>query len=505
MLTLGSLFDGLGGWQLAAVRHGVKPLWSSEIEKFCLALTKARFPNTIQLGDVRKIDGGKIEPVSIITMGSPCQDLSVAGTRKGLSGGERSGLFFDAIRIIRQMRDATNGLYPKAIIFENVPGILTSGAGMDWRDVLASYTESDIPIPKSGRWANAGLVRSRLCHVGWIIKDAQFYGVPQRRARLFACVCFGESRFCAEKILFKPDRCLGNNPQKQREGQRVASNTEKSIRTASRIEQRGETAIVKIRSGRDDGTAGKGALLSTDKSFTLGCGNDQTLFQEMEDVYSIASDERSSAFVPNICDTLTHHDHFRSPVINVACFDKSQITCPTHQSKFEFGRPCHTLHQNTCDASIVQEITDMSTTGEQLYDMSHAEDVIRETEISPTLQARMGTGGNQVPIKVESIPEAVIMGHDERSARFHTDTTDPLTASDYKQPPIVAQMSIDVGQKCWVASRGDYLAKFTENQAGALMATDWKDPPVVVTENKSLEVCVPEMDEDSTDKMPTTS
>lgn len=282
MITLGSLFDGLGGWQIAAVRYGVTPIWSSEIEPFCLALTKERFPNTMQLGDVQKIDGGKVQPVTIITMGSPCQDLSTAGTRNGL-GGSRSGLFYDGIRIIRQMRNATNGLYPKIVIFENVCGILTSGAGMDWCDVLAQYTESNIPIPKSGRWANAGLVRSRRCHVGWIVKDAQFYGVPQRRERLFACICFGESRFCAEKILFKPDGCQGDNPQEQRERKRIASNTEKSVRTASRIEQQNcEVAIVKIRSGKGEGTAGKGALIGIDKSFTLGCGNDQTLFQKTE-------------------------------------------------------------------------------------------------------------------------------------------------------------------------------------------------------------------------------
>ena len=301
MITLGSLFDGLGGWQLAAVRYGVTPIWSSEIEPFCIALTKERFPNTIQLGDIQKIDGGKIQPVTILTMGSPCQDLSTAGTRNGL-GGERSGLFYDGIRIIRSMRDATNGLYPKVIIFENVPGILTSGAGMDWRDVLASYTESNIPIPKSGRWANAGLVRGRFCHVGWIIKDAQFYGVPQRRARLFACICFGESRFCAEKILFKPDRLQGNFTQKQGPWKRVASNTEKSIATASRIEQQCETAIVKIRSGKGEGTAGKGALLSVDKSFTLGCGNDQTLFQETEDIYNVGDTDSIVKEETKMCD-----------------------------------------------------------------------------------------------------------------------------------------------------------------------------------------------------------
>lgn len=108
MLTLGSLFDGIGGWQIAAVKNGVKPIWSSEIEPFPLAVTKLRFPDTVQLGDITKIDGAKIPPLDIVCMGSPCQDLSIAGKREGLEG-ERSGLFRDAIRIIRAMRNATGG------------------------------------------------------------------------------------------------------------------------------------------------------------------------------------------------------------------------------------------------------------------------------------------------------------------------------------------------------------------------------------------------------------
>lgn len=107
-LTLGSLFDGIGGWQLAAVHAGVKPIWSSEVEKFPLALTKIRFPKTEQLGDVTKIDGTKVVPVDIVCAGSPCQNLSVAGNREGLAG-EQSGLFRESIRIIRQLRKSTGG------------------------------------------------------------------------------------------------------------------------------------------------------------------------------------------------------------------------------------------------------------------------------------------------------------------------------------------------------------------------------------------------------------
>lgn len=126
--TLGSLFDGIGGWQIAAMRAGIQPIWSSEIEKFPLALTKTRFPTTKQLGDITQIDGGAIPPVDIITMGSPCQDLSMAGRREGLAG-ERSGLFIRAVELIRQMGTATQGQYPKIAIWENVPGAFTSNKG----------------------------------------------------------------------------------------------------------------------------------------------------------------------------------------------------------------------------------------------------------------------------------------------------------------------------------------------------------------------------------------
>ena len=162
--TLGSLFDGLGGWQIAAMRAGIQPIWSSEIEKFTCTLTKVRFPDTIQLGDITKIDGGKIPPVNIVTMGSPCQDLSIAGKREGLHG-ERSGLFIRAVELIRAMRRASGGNKPRFIIWENVPGAFSSNRGLDFKTVLEEITEEDIPIPTDAppdgqkpAWYNAASV-----------------------------------------------------------------------------------------------------------------------------------------------------------------------------------------------------------------------------------------------------------------------------------------------------------------------------------------------------------
>lgn len=156
-LTLGSLFDGIAGFPLAAQRHGIKTIWTSEIEKNCIDISEKHFPEATQLGDITQINGAEITPVDIISFGSPCQDLSVAGKQVGLDG-SRSGLFLEAIRIIREMRLKTNGEYPKYIIWENVAGAFSSNKGEDFRRVLEEITESNIPMPASGRWATAGMV-----------------------------------------------------------------------------------------------------------------------------------------------------------------------------------------------------------------------------------------------------------------------------------------------------------------------------------------------------------
>ena len=138
-MTLGSLFDGAGTFPFAGSVFGIVPVWASEIEAFPIKVTQKRFPKMQHLGDVTKIKGDEITPVDIITFGSPCQDLSVAGRRTGLDG-ERSGLFLEAVRIIKEMREKTNGKYPKYAIWENVPGAFSSNKGEDFRIVLDDIT-----------------------------------------------------------------------------------------------------------------------------------------------------------------------------------------------------------------------------------------------------------------------------------------------------------------------------------------------------------------------------
>ena len=210
MLTLGSLFDGSGGFPLGARLAGIKPVWASEIEAFPIAVTKKHFPDMKHYGDITLMDGSKIEPVDIISFGSPCQDMSIAGRHAGLTG-SRSGLFFEAIRLIKEMRAATLGEYPKFIIWENVTGALSSNGGEDFRSVLESLCRiktPDVSIPKPSKWDKAGYIMGEDYSFAWRVLDAQYWGVPQRRKRVFLVGDFTGRR--AGKILFKPEGLLGD-------------------------------------------------------------------------------------------------------------------------------------------------------------------------------------------------------------------------------------------------------------------------------------------------------
>lgn len=224
-LTLGSLFDGIGGFPLAGKAAGIKTLWSAEIEPSCIAVTKNHFPDVEHLGSVTDIDGARIPPVDIITFGSPCQDLSIAGKRAGLAG-ERSGLFNEAIKIIYEMRKSTNGKYPTFIIWENVPGAFNSNKGHDFLQVLRQITKTDISMPECGKWAKSGMVQCGGVQVAWRQLDAQYWGVPQRRKRIFLVASFGCS--CAEQILFKPESVPWNIAQSRKTKERTANRTKGS-------------------------------------------------------------------------------------------------------------------------------------------------------------------------------------------------------------------------------------------------------------------------------------
>lgn len=207
-LALGSLFDGSGGFPLGGIIAGMTPVWSSEIEPFPIRVTEKRLPYVRHYGDVSKLNGADLEPVDVITFGSPCQDMSVAGKRAGLDGA-RSGLFFQAVRIIKEMR-AKYGK-PRYAVWENVRGALSSAGGEDFRRVLEELCRIKNPgcsVPGSERWNPAGCIMADGFSLAWRVLDAQFWGVPQRRKRIYLVCDF--AGYNAGKILFESEGVSGH-------------------------------------------------------------------------------------------------------------------------------------------------------------------------------------------------------------------------------------------------------------------------------------------------------
>ena len=304
-MTLGSLFDGIGGFLLAARHAGVTPVWASEIEPFPCSVTARHFPDVKQLGDITQIDPDEIEPVDIVCAGSPCQDLSIAGKRKGLDG-VRSGLFRTAINLVHRLRERTGK--PRFFVWENVPGALSSNKGMDFRAVLEEIGQSEIPTPPNGKWANAGLAELQECQIAWRVLDAQYWGVPQRRKRIFLVADFAADRRCAGEILFEPEGVSGDSATSKGAGKGAARGTADGTRTS------GTHGIV---------SAG---FIAGNKNGGIG--------------YKI---EQAATI------------------------------------KAQWGGQAPTV---------------------AIYDMTHADEVMRPVKdgIVPTLNTRMGTGGNQVPV-----------------------------------------------------------------------------------------------------------
>ncbi|MDU3457169.1 MAG: DNA (cytosine-5-)-methyltransferase [Peptoniphilus harei] len=219
-LRLGSLFDGSGGFPLAAIFCGIKPMWASEVEPFPIRVTQKNLPQVKHLGDIKDIDGSEIEPVDIISFGSPCQDLSIAGKRAGLVG-EKSNLFYEATRVIKEMRCKNNGKYPRYLLWENVPGAFSSNKGEDFRCVLEEITrikDSTVKLSRPSRWQSAGEILGDDFSLAWRVLDAKYYGVPQRRRRIFLVADFdgGSSR----EILFEQKSLSGDTSEGCEKGKR---------------------------------------------------------------------------------------------------------------------------------------------------------------------------------------------------------------------------------------------------------------------------------------------
>lgn len=234
-LTLASLFDGSGGFPLGGILAGITPLWASEIEPFAVRITTKRLPQMKHYGDVSSLNGAELPPVNIITFGSPCQDMSIAGKRSGLDG-SRSSLFYEAVRIIKEMRCATDGRYPRFAVWENVPGAFSSNKGEDFRCVLESLCrvrDETVSVPRCEKWTNAGEILADGFSIAWRVLDAQYWGVPQRRKRIFLVTDFDSE--CAGKILFESEGLSGYSAEGFKAWQRTAAAAESGSGTTGTI------------------------------------------------------------------------------------------------------------------------------------------------------------------------------------------------------------------------------------------------------------------------------
>ena len=362
-LTLGSLFDGSGGFPLGGLISGIIPVWASEIEPFPIRVTTKRMPFMKHYGDISKLDGGKIEPVDIITFGSPCQDMSVAGRRDGLDG-ERSSLFYEAVRIIKEMRCATNGEYPRYIVWENVPGAFSSNKGQDFRCVLESLCkikDERLSVPRHEKWQSAGEILAGGFSIAWRVLDAQYWGVPQRRKRIYLVADFTGGS--AGKILFESEGLSGYTPQGFRSWQGTAGSAESSL---------GASGI--------DGYNGD---VTGDVSATLGvnCG----MSTGRNGV--VLNDQGGSRM--DITDDVTCT--LRAEAHHPPCVMESAGFCTEHSAKARTigyeEEKSPTLRAGVIPAAIALE--------------NHPADSrikVSEDGVVQTLSSRMGTGGNNVPL-----------------------------------------------------------------------------------------------------------
>ena len=476
-LTLGSLFDGSGTFPMMAMLSGIVPVWKSEIEPFPIAVTEKRLPFVKHLGDINSINGAEIEPVDIVTFGSPCTDLSVAGKRQGLNA-ERSGLFFQAIRIIKEMRGATNGKYPRFAVWENVTGAFSSNGGEDFRCVLeelCKIKDADLSVPKPEKWTKAGEIMGENFSVAYRTFDAQYWGVHQRRMRVYLGADFDGG--CASKILFESEggtgysaesfrawqetaRSFGNCSEETGSGLmfenhsqdtrytgplNVAQTVSATYGTGGNnqpfvVESSVVPATLKIRCGHGNG--GRGALIQKNKSATLSCNNDQTLF--VPKAYGICGKYSNSMLSNN-------------PNSGFYEADTSRTIDTSNQS------PC----KNQGGMVVVEGNGSRP---------SHHGDGYKESETMYTLNC---TENHAVSYGIGR--PAMNQGY---NARFS------FQVEEEKSPTIVASGAGGIAHPKYSTSKNSHHTVAEKEKANTLVASDYKDPPVVNDSTPEIEYIV---------------
>lgn len=498
-LTLGSLFDGSGGFPLGGVLAGIKPIWASEIEPFPVRVTTIRFPNMKHYGDISQMSGAAVEPVDIITFGSPCQDMSVAGKREGLDG-NRSSLFYEAIRIIKEMREATNGKYPRYIVWENVPGAFSSNKGEDFRAVLTEICkikDEQVSVPKPSKWENAGRIMGDSYSVAWRLLDAQYWGVPQRRQRIYLVADFDGGS--AGKILFESEGLSGYSAQGFQSWRSSANGSSESIGETGNADSlmfenhsqdtryRGPLEVaqtvsstygtggnnqpfvvqtpktLKVRCGCEGG--GKGALIQDNLSATLSTNNDQTLFQPR--AYGVCAKNSNSMKSDN-----PNSGFYEADTARTLDGNGGNPTCNQGGIAVIEGNGSRPSHRG-----------DGYKESDVMYTLNATEQhAVAFAEVHATLSANDGPKGPSSQMMKN--PEENFVGEPSYgigrpamnqgyNAKFSFQIEEEV------EPTLVASGASGVAHPRFSSSKASFFTEANEECANTLVATDYKDPPIV--------------------------
>ncbi len=498
-LTLGSLFDGSGGFPLGGVLAGITPIWASEIEPFPVGVTTVRFPNMKHYGDISTIDGSELEPVDIISFGSPCQNLSVAGKREGLDG-DRSSLFYEAIRIVKEMREKTNGKYPRYIVWENVPGAFSSNKGEDFKAVLneiCKVKDEQVSVPKPAKWENAGRIMGDGFSIAWRLLDAQYWGVPQRRQRIYLVADFDGGS--AGKILFESEGLSGYSAEGFKSWQNAANGSSESIgetggqdslmfeNHSQDTRYRGPLAVaqtvsstygtggnnqpfvvqtpktLKVRCGCEGG--GKGALVQDNLSATLSTNNDQTLFQPR--AYGVCAKNSNSMKSDNPNSGFYEADTSR-------CLDANggNPTCNQGGIAVIEGNGSRPSHRG-----------DGYKESDVMYTLNATEQhAVAFAEVHATLSANDGPKGPSSQMMKnleENFVGEVSYGIGRPAMNQGYNAKFSFQIEEEVEPTLVASGASGVAHPRFSSSKASFFTEANEECANTLVATDYKDPPIV--------------------------
>ena len=528
-LTLGSLFDGSGGFPLGGLISGIIPVWSSEIEPFPVRVTTKRFPHMKHYGDISVLNGAELPPVDIITFGSPCQDMSVAGKRSGLDG-SRSSLFYEAVRIIKEMRGATDGKYPRYIVWENVPGAFSSNKGQDFKAVLeeiCKIKDAEVSVPFPGKWESAGRIMGDGYSVAWRQFDAQFWGVPQRRKRIYLVADFAGGS--AGKILFESEGLSGYTPQGFRSWQTAAGTSAEGTGETGCLSVDGYNSSVDdvaatlgvncgVSTGRNgvmvlNDQGGNRMDVTEDKTCTLRAeshhpplvfenhsqdsrytgpqetvqtilstfgtgGNNQPFVLETPKTLKIRSGCEGGGKGPLIQDDLSatlacNNDQtlFQPKAYGICSKASNSMMSANPHSGFYEADTSRCLDANGGDPSCNQggiAVVAIEGNGSR---PSHHGDGYRETDAMYTLNATEQHG--------------VAYGIDRAAFNQGQNARFGFAVEEEIEPTMVAKGPGAVAHPTYSSSKASFFTYAEEELANTLVATDYKDPPIVNDEDET--------------------